>query len=134
MKTIIAGSREIADYLIVRKAIEDSGFTITEVVNGCARGVDLCGTWWATANGVPVKDFPADWANNGKAAGPMRNVQMAEYAEALVAVLDGESKGTKHMIETALKHKLRIYVHRTDDKPPITAGWKTETPVAVQQE
>jgi len=114
MKTIIAGSREITDYTVVRDAIEASGFKITTVFNGCARGVDLCGTWWANFNDVPVKDFPADWAMNGKAAGPMRNVQMAESADALVAVWDGESRGTKHMIETAKKHKLKVFVYRTD--------------------
>ena len=38
-----------------------------------------------------------------KAAGPIRNRQMAEYADYLIAFWDGESRGTRNMIETMKK-------------------------------
>jgi hypothetical protein len=103
MKTIIAGSREITDPRIVAQVIKDSGFHVTEVVNGGARGVDRLGYAWAMSNKVPVKQFMPDWYKHGKAAGPIRNQEMADYADALIAVWDGKSRGTKNMIELAKK-------------------------------
>lgn len=103
MKVIVAGSRDITDIEKVANAIELSGFQVTEVVSGTARGVDLLGENWARYKDIPVKRFPADWDKHGKAAGMIRNAQMAEYADALVAVWDGLSRGTKNMIETMRK-------------------------------
>jgi hypothetical protein len=81
MKTIIAGSRGITDYEIIEKAIKESGFDITEVVCGCARGVDRLGDRWGTFNCVMIKHFPADWDKHGKAAGFIRNSEMRDYAD-----------------------------------------------------
>lgn len=118
LKTIIAGSRDITELWIVEKAIQESGFVITEVVCGGARGVDSLGRDWANGrrtfagkgNIVPVKMFLADWDRFGKSAGFKRNAQMAFYAAALIAVWDGESRGTMHMINLARKQKLRTYI------------------------
>lgn len=98
MRVIVAGSRSIADPDAVATAIERSGFQVTEVVCGEAQGVDTLGRAWAEVRGIPVTSFPAKWAAHGKAAGRSRNVKMAHYADALVAVWDGESRGTAHMI------------------------------------
>jgi hypothetical protein len=112
MKTIIAGSRTINDLRLLEQVIEDSGFTITEVVCGGARGVDDLGRKWAgNGNRVPVKMFPADWDTHGKSAGYKRNVEMANYADALIAVWDGQSRGTKHMIDIARSKGLTVFVH-----------------------
>lgn len=111
MKVIIAGSRNGISYSDVKKAIEDSGFKITEVVSGTARGVDRFGEQWAIENNITVKPFPADWNTYGKRAGYLRNTQMADYADALIAVWDGESRGTKHMIEEAKRKGLEWFVH-----------------------
>lgn len=112
MKTIIAGSRGITEYGIVALAVALSGFKVTEVVSGTARGVDLLGERWAALNGVPVAKFPADWDGFGKQAGFVRNTFMAEYADALVAVWDGKSAGTKSMIHLAERELLAVYIHR----------------------
>lgn len=116
MKTIIAGSRTITDLRLIELVIEQSQFNITEVVCGGARGVDELGRKWAgNGNKIPVKLFPAQWDTFGKSAGYKRNVQMAEYADALIAIWDGESKGTKHMIDIAHKHNLRVYIHNQNN-------------------
>lgn len=109
MKVIIAGSRTISDRELVEAAIKASGFEITEVVCGMARGVDTVGLNWARDNNIPVKAFPADWEKYGRAAGPIRNKQMAEYAEALIAIMAPNSRGTKNMIETAIKRGLKLW-------------------------
>lgn len=111
MKTIIAGSREGADLLDVQEAVNASGFTITEVVSGVARGVDSLGEEWAAMNGIQVQRFPADWDGLGRAAGFIRNGQMAAYAGALVAIWDGRSPGTRHMIRTAEDRGLKVHVY-----------------------
>lgn len=112
MKTIIAGSRHLWDIEYIRNAVKRSEFIITEVVSGCAPGVDRMGEKFAHENNTPVKKFPADWKAHGKAAGFKRNREMAEYAEALVAVWDGKSRGTMHMIKTARSEGLKNFVFK----------------------
>lgn len=111
MKTIIAGSRGIVDFATVQQAVEISQFNITEVVSGTARGVDKLGEDWAKLNNIEIKRFPAEWDKYGRSAGFIRNKQMAEYAEALIAVWDGKSKGTKNMTHWAIKYRLKLYIH-----------------------
>lgn len=113
MKVIVAGSRSIESLGVVKKAIEDSGFEITEIVSGRAKGVDRLGEHYALVKSIPTKLFPADWDKHGKAAGPMRNREMADYADAAVIIWDGVSTGTKHMIYEMNKRgkKCHIYMH-----------------------
>ena len=110
MKTIIAGSRTISDYAVVADAVKASGFEVTEVVSGAAQGVDKLGEIYAQKNNVSLKRFPAEWDKYGKSAGYRRNEQMAEYAESLIAIWDGKSKGTKHMIDIATRKNLKVYI------------------------
>ncbi|MFA5132479.1 MAG: SLOG family protein [Candidatus Paceibacterota bacterium] len=118
MITIVAGSRSIVDYDLVKKCIEESGVGITELVSGCAVGVDKLGIRWALENQVPVKKFPVtdeDWKVFGKRAGILRNEKMGHYSEALVAVWDGKSSGTKHMIDFAIRLGLLVRVFTVGD-------------------
>ena len=110
MKVIIAGSRDIDEIDPIQEAVEDCGFNITEVISGTARGVDKLGEQWAEKNNIPIKQFPAKWDKFGRSAGHKRNAEMAEYAEALIAVWDGVSKGTEGMIKQAEKKGLKVYV------------------------
>jgi hypothetical protein len=126
MRTIIAGSRDITDYDIIKQAVLGSGFEITEVVSGCARGVDQMGERWANEHGVPIAKFPANWndidipgavAKTNKygkkynaVAGHWRNAKMAKHADALIAIWDGKSRGTKNMIDLARKRGLQIFI------------------------
>jgi hypothetical protein len=122
MKVIIAGSRTIREYQWVQDAVQDSGFSITEVVSGGAGGVDRLGERYAFDLDIPLKRFPADWGKHGKAAGPIRNGQMAEYAEALIAIHDGESRGTADMIRQAEKAGLLVYVKTVVVRAPHAKG------------
>lgn len=112
MKVIIAGSRSITDYDLLLRTIKNSRFEINEVISGGCRGVDLMGERYAEENDIPIIWFPADWKKHGKNAGPIRNKEMAEYADALIALYDGSSRGTANMIETAIDCELEIYVGR----------------------
>lgn len=112
MKVIIAGSRDIEDYELVESAIMESGFDIDEVVSGMARGVDLIGRQWAKNNHIPCVEMPADWEKFGKGAGQERNRRMARYADALIAVWDGSSRGTHHMIRVAKMRGMKSFVKK----------------------
>jgi len=112
MKVIIAGPRDReADFYAINTAYIESGFDITELVCGMASGIDSCAHSWATNySKIPIMEFPAKWKQLGRSAGPLRNIQMAEYADALIALWDGESRGTGHMIKTAKKRGLEVFV------------------------
>jgi hypothetical protein len=109
MRVIIAGNRSIRDDAMVRSAIEASGFLISEIVSGGSNGVDESAERIAERDGIPLVRFPADWDKYGKKAGPIRNREMADYADALIAVWDGKSRGTLHMIETMRKAGKPVY-------------------------
>ena len=113
MKCIIAGSRSIRHAVVLEAAIAASGWAdaITEVVSGGATGVDALGEEWAYKNHRRLMVFPADWDTYGRSAGIRRNRQMAGYATHLIAVHDGVSKGTKHMIEEAKRRGLKVFVY-----------------------
>ena len=116
MKVIIAGSRKIEDQLTVATAIIESGFSITEIVSGGAKGVDSLAEQWAVNNDVQILVFKPEWGKYGRGAGPVRNAEMADYADALIAIWDGKSKGTKDMINKAEKAGLKLFVFRKEEK------------------
>ncbi len=102
---VIAGGR---DYKFTQKDILwlDT-LPIREVVSGGASGADAAGEDWARSRGIPVRRFPADWQTHGRAAGPIRNRQMAEYADAVVLFPGG--RGTESMRREAERLGKRVY-------------------------
>lgn len=110
MKVIVAGSREISDPSVILGAMQASEFIFTEIVSGGARGVDKIGERIAKRRKIPVRVFPAHWGVHGLRAGPIRNAEMGAYADGLVAIWDGKSTGTKHMIETMRRLKKPVHV------------------------
>jgi hypothetical protein len=114
MRVIIAGSRHCKDLNILKLAISNSPFDITEVVSGGAKGVDTMGEEWAKRNGIPVKIFPANWSKYGRGAGPIRNAEMANYADALIAIAYSGSRGTRNMIQHAMNKGLEVHVHEAE--------------------
>jgi hypothetical protein len=113
MKLIIAGGRDY-DITGVEYAELDAlhhRHNIEEVVSGaCPTGADACGEEWAKRNSIPVKRFPAQWKTDGKAAGPIRNRRMAEYADAVVLFPGG--RGTQSMCNEAKRAGITIFDRR----------------------
>lgn len=109
LKLIIAGGRGYQFTDADRKRLNDLAAEneIAEVVSGGARGADRCGEMWAQHGGIPVRLFRADWGQYGAKAGPIRNGQMAEYADALVAFPGGS--GTANMVAQATQRGLRVW-------------------------
>lgn len=109
-RVIVAGGRDFESVADAFNYLNEMKPFDVEIVCGGAKGADAIGEYWATLNHKEVKYFPADWETHGKAAGHIRNRQMAEYATHLIAFWDGKSRGTKNMIQTAEKLGLEVLV------------------------
>ena len=114
MKTIIAGCRKADNYDDLLVAIDTIDWEISEVICGDAVGADAMGCKWAESQDIPVVHCPAKWDKYGKEAGVRRNTAMLNQAEALVALWDGISSGTGHMIQIALAAGIQVFIQRID--------------------
>ena len=113
-RVIIAGGRDFDDYDLLCEKCDRifSHCKPTTIICGEARGAHQLGATYANKHGIEVLSIPAQWDLYGKRAGYLRNVAMADRADALVAFWDGQSKGTKHMIQTAEKRCLLTRIIR----------------------
>jgi len=123
MKLIIAGGR---DYQFTDKdkhALDElhKQTPVTQVVSGGNTGADACGEAWARANGIPVRVFHAESDKHGKDAGPIRNWEMAKYADA-VALFPG-GRGTLDMYEKAVVAKLQVFDYGGCARPDVPLGF-----------
>jgi hypothetical protein len=91
------------------RAIQSSKFDITEVVTGKAKGFDKLGESWADESHIPTRPFPAKWDIYGKVAGRIRNREMAQYADALIAITYG-TPGTRNMINEMRELRKPLFV------------------------
>jgi hypothetical protein len=110
-KVIIAGSRFYDDYQTLSERcdhlLSETDGPI-QIVSGKAQGADRLGERYAKERGYELAQFPANWEHLGLSAGRVRNMQMAKYADALIAFPIGKSTGTRHMITVARAHKLPV--------------------------
>ena len=115
MKVIVAGGRDFNNYSVVRqilsKLIDPEADTI---ICGDARGADMQGAMYASQYGIPIQHFPAYWDTYGKTAGFIRNAEMGDYADCAIIFWDGQSHGTKHMIETMKRLKKPYCIYNYD--------------------
>lgn len=115
-RVIIAGCRDFAAYELLKERcdyyLQNQKPEDIVIVSGHASGADALGERYAQERGFQLETYPADWKAHGRAAGPIRNVQMAAVADALIAFWDGKSRGTKNMIDTATKRGLKVAVVR----------------------
>lgn len=118
---IITGSRTGIDYKTVDAILTQrlNKASIAEIIHGAANGVDSYAEKWAKKHGYKIISMPADCKRYGRLAGLRRNIEMADYANreghgGLLAIWDGVSRGTKHMIETAKKKGLMVLVISVD--------------------
>lgn len=111
-KVIVAGTRTFNDYELLKSKLDFylKDKTNIEIVSGCANGADKLGERYAKERGYKIKHFPADWDRYGRKAGPIRNEQMVKYADACVVFWDGDSKGSKNLIDLAIKYGLQLKV------------------------
>ena len=106
-KVIVAGSRSFNDYKLLKERLDYYFSNVKPIiVCGEAKGADTLGKRYAEEKGYEIERHPALWDKHGKAAGPIRNLEMAENADALIAFWDGKSRGTQNMISIAKNKKM----------------------------
>lgn len=114
-RMIVCGGRDYSlseyDYGILTGI--DAVWPVTELVSGGCAGADTGAERWARNKQIPIKRFLPDWAKLGKSAGPLRNKEMAEYADSCV-VFDG-GRGTADMALKATEHELVVFDFRGPD-------------------
>ena len=106
-KLIVAGTRSFDNYKLLRfkvnqRFLEYGCWSVDwepEIVSGGAPGADKLAERYAAESKITLKVFSADWEKYGRSAGPRRNRQMAEYADAVIVFWDGKSRGTQNMIQ-----------------------------------
>lgn len=117
MKLIIAGGRDFNDKQRMwdeLKKLHSQGVIDeqVELVTGMARGADMCGYEIFKEHNAKIHQFIPDWNSLGKSAGFIRNAEMGAFADAALIFWDGQSKGTKHMIEYMARHRKPMYIIR----------------------
>lgn len=115
IKTVIAGSRKYNDYENAEKFIEECLKELLPnnkivIISGGCKGADMLGIQYAANKGFDVIKYPAQWKKYGKAAGPVRNREMAQTADIIICFWDGNSSGTKSMIDYGKKAGKDVYI------------------------
>jgi len=114
-KLIVAGGRDFTDYAKASNSINElangelAPYAVA-IVSGMARGADAIGAEFARNNNVVLYEFPANWDVHGKRAGFIRNEEMGRFSDGLLAFWDGQSRGTKHMIEFMKRLNKPVFV------------------------
>jgi len=118
MKVIVAGGRDFTDVQRMDQEIKKlciDGFIPEDatLISGMARGADYTAHTLWKSYGNPIEEYPvtaSDWTRLGKGAGIMRNIQMGDIADKLIAFWDGKSPGTKHMINYMRANSKPVHV------------------------
>ncbi len=108
-RLVVAGCRDYNNYpnaaKEIKKQIKELGFGYSVIiVSGGATGADALGEKFARQHRLKIERFPAEWNKYGKSAGPRRNEQMTQVADGVIVFWDGQSRGTKSMIQCAKKY------------------------------
>lgn len=116
-RVVIAGCRDYTDYQEAKEYIDFCLSNIRKenhiiIVSGGASGADAMGERYADENGFAVERYPADWDQYGKSAGPIRNREMAQAADYVICFWDGESRGTRSMIDFAEQYGKPVKIKR----------------------
>lgn len=108
MIVAIIGSRDFTDYELLKNYLKD--INITQIISGGAKGADSLAERYAHENNIPVQIFKPDWNKYGRVAGIVRNKQIVEAAEMVIAFWDSKSRGTKNSIAAARKMNKEVLV------------------------
>jgi hypothetical protein len=122
MRVLVCGGRDYNDWPKVREVLDVLATRYSKfytpkgnwlpsdfvIIAGGARGADELGAQWAAVNWCDYKEFKADWALHGKAAGPIRNQQMLDKGKPDLVVAFPGGKGTADMVRRAKAAKVKV--------------------------
>lgn len=99
----VVGSRSFKDYLMVERALQSMKDGIKQIVSGGAEGADKLAEEYAAKNKIPIQIYPPDWQGYGKSAAFIRNQQIVDNSDRMVAFWDGKSSGTLDAIKRSVQ-------------------------------
>lgn len=108
MKVAVIGSRNFNDYEKVKQVLSTKNITL--LVSGGAKGADTLGQKYAEEHDIETKIFLPDWEKYGKKAGFLRNSDIINESELVIAFWDGFSKGTLDSLKKAKKGNKNILI------------------------
>ena len=108
----VVGCRDFTDYWYLKYKLDFIFQThnTNKILSGGAQGTDSLACTYAQEHGYEFVEYPADWQQYGKKAGPIRNEQLVGDSDFVVAFWDGKSRGTKNSIDIAKRLNKRVYV------------------------
>ncbi len=115
-RIIVCGGTDFSDYEFFRASLEKlfEDYEDIRIVSGHAKGADTFAEKYAADNQIPIRVFPAEWEKYGRAAGPIRNRTMLDYAKeetpVVVAFWDGRSPGTGNMLKEAMAADVECHI------------------------
>lgn len=111
-KVAVVGGRKFKNYALMEHVLDQykEKHGISLIISGGAPGADTLAERYAHERQIDLSVFMARWDEEGKRAGPRRNVRMANVADIAIAFPDPNSKGTRHMINTMKKYDKPVYV------------------------
>ena len=115
-RIIVCGNKDFKDREFCLKKLKEMipKYTNPEIISGHASGADTFGEEFARIEGIKYSVFKAEWKRYGKAAGPIRNREMLNYAmeetPVIIAFWNGTRRGTKNMVEQARKAGAEVII------------------------
>lgn len=106
MKIAIIGSRN----LFVENLGEYIPAGVTEIVSGGAKVIDACAKQYAELNKIKITEIIPAYSRFGRNAPLIRNLEIIDYADEIIAFWDGKSRGTRFVIENAKRKRKKITV------------------------
>lgn len=110
MKVLVCGGRNYDDEGRVMSVLDEvrDRALFMRVIQGGASGADMHARTWCLRRDVPYEHYPADWKAHGKAAGPIRNMQMLREGKPELVVAFSGGKGTADMIDRARRAGIEV--------------------------
>lgn len=110
VKLAVVGSRSFSDYERLTNVLSE--YCIDAIISGGAIGADSLAERYAKEHNIKTIIYKPDWVKYGKRAGFIRNTDIINAADQIVAFWDGESKGTKNSIDTAISQHKKVRIER----------------------
>lgn len=110
MRVVVFGGRDYDKLGLIFKALDQihAQYGITVLIDGTAKGVDTIAHKWALAHNIATERYKPDWAKYGRAAGPIRNREMAEEGKPDMGVAFPGGNGTYHMKKTLKEMGIKV--------------------------
>ena len=106
MRVAVIGSRRLSVKDLGKYLPENT----TEIISGGAKGVDTSEREYALAHGIKLTEFLPDYEKYGRSAPLKRNIKIIEGADLVLAFWDGQSRGTKFVIDNCRKRGVTVSV------------------------